>query len=104
MYAIVATDGRQLKLEAGQEVFIDQREAEAGATLTLDQVLAVRDDSGLKLGRPKLENASVELEVLGDAKGPKLHIQKFRRRKNSRTHTGHRQKYTKARVTKINAG
>lgn len=104
MYAIVATDGRQLKLEDGQEVFLDLREAAAGESITLDRVLAVRNDEGLQLGRPVLEGATVELEVVDETKGPKIFVQKFRRRKNSRTRTGHRQKYTKARVTKISAG
>ena len=100
-YAIVAEDGRQLKLESGQEVLLDFRDLPTGEKVSLSRVLAVRNESGLKLGKPVVEGAAVEVEILGVAQGPKLVVQKFRRRKNSRRRTGHRQLYTKARVLAI---
>lgn len=101
MYAIIEDGGRQLKVEEGQEIEVDYREVSRGEELTFDQVLACRDDEGFKIGQPTLEAAKVTAEVLGVAQGPKIVVQKFRRRKTYRRKTGHRQLYTKVKVNKI---
>ena len=100
-YAIIADGGRQYKVEAGQKLEIDFREAEAGSSITFDRVLAISDDSGFKLGKPTVEGATVTAKVLGDTKGDKIYVQKFRRRKNSKRRTGHRQKYVQVQIDKI---
>ena len=102
MYAIIEESGHQSKVEEGQELRIDYRDVAAGEKITFDRVLAYRDDDGLKLGQPALDGATVTAEVLGPEKGPKLTVQKLRRRKNSRTKTGHRQLYTLVKIEKIN--
>jgi large subunit ribosomal protein L21 len=104
MYAIIEDGGTQLKVEEGQEIRIDYREIEPGKKITFDRVLAYRDGESLKLGRPVLKSGKVVAQVLGDEKGPKLTVQKLSRRKNSRTRTGHRQKYTRVRIEKITPG
>lgn len=104
MYAIIADGGRQYKVEQGQELEIDYRDASKGDELTFDQVLAVSGDDGLKLGKPTVAGATVTAEVIGPTKGDKIYIQKLRRRKNSRRRTGHRQLYMKVRVSAISAG
>jgi large subunit ribosomal protein L21 len=103
MYAIIADSGRQMKVEEGQEVDLDYREAAVGDQLTLDRVLAVRSDDGLQLGKPAVEGASVTAEVLGVTQGEKISVRKIRRRKNSRRHTGHRSMFTRVRIAKIQA-
>ena len=102
MYAIIRDGGRQYKVEEGQEVTLDLREASAGDKLSLTDVLAIGADDGLKLGKPVLDGATVDVEVLGVEQGEKLTVQYFRRRKNSRRRTGHRQMHTRVRVDKIN--
>jgi large subunit ribosomal protein L21 len=104
MYAIIADGGRQYKVEQGQELEIDYRDASKGDELTFDQVLAVSGGEGLKLGKPTVAGATVTAEVIGPTKGDKIFVQKIRRRKNSRRRTGHRQLYTKVRVSAISAG
>jgi large subunit ribosomal protein L21 len=104
MYAIIDADGRQYKVEEGQEIEFDCRDISAGEKITFDRVLAYRDDESLKLGQPIIEGASVIAEVLGETKGPKLVVQKFRRRKNSKTKTGHRQHFTSVKIEKIQIG
>jgi large subunit ribosomal protein L21 len=104
MYAIIADGGRQLKVEEGQELEVDYRDVPTGDEVRFEHVLAVRDDKGLALGRPQIAGASVTAEVIGVGQGPKLVVQKFRRRKNSRRRTGHRQIHTHVRINKINAG
>ena len=104
MYAIIADGSRQYKVEEGQELAIDFRDSSAGDKLTFDRVLAVSDGQGdLKLGEPTVSGAKVEAEVLGPEKGEKLVVQKFRRRKNSRSKTGHRSLYTRVKIGKITA-
>jgi large subunit ribosomal protein L21 len=101
MYAIISDNGKQIKVEEGQEVDIDYREAAKGDSLNFDRVLAVSGEGGLKLGSPVVAGASVSAQVLGVEQGEKLVVQKFRRRKNSRRKTGHRQMYTRVRIEKI---
>jgi large subunit ribosomal protein L21 len=103
MYAIIEDSGTQFRVEEGQTLEIDLREAAEGAKVTFDRVLLVADEKGVRIGKPLVEGAKVTAEVLGEMKGPKLEIVKVRRRKSSRRHTGHRQKYLKVRVTAIEA-
>lgn len=104
MYAIIEDGGRQLKVQEGQQVQIDYRDISRGQELKFDRVLAYRDDDGLKLGRPLLESATVTAEVVAVSQGPKLVVQKLRRRKNSRSRTGHRQLYTLVKISRIELG
>jgi len=102
MYAIIRDSGQQIKVEEGQQLNVDYRDSSAGDSLSFDDVLAVSTDEGLLLGRPRLDGVSVKAEVLGVAQGPKLVVQKIRRRThNSRTKTGHRQLYTRVRIDEI---
>ncbi len=104
MYAIIEDSGHQIQVEEGEELQVDYRDLPAGSQLTFDRVLAIRDEAGLKLGQPHLASASVTAEVLGGEKGPKLVVQKFRRRKNVRRRTGHRQIFTRVKICKITVG
>ena len=104
MYAIISEGGRQFKVEEGQELDIDYRDLPAGEQVKFDRVLACRDDNELKIGQPLLAGASVTAEVLSLEQGPKLVIQKARRRKNYRRKTGHRQLYTRVKISKIELG
>ena len=101
MYAIIADGAHQYKVEAGQMLEIDFREANPGDQITFDRVLAISSDAGFQLGKPTVAGATVTAKVIGDTKGEKLTVQKFRRRKNSRRRTGHRQKYVKVQINAI---
>ena len=101
MYAIIADSGKQFKVEEGQKVQVDYRDVKVGDAITFDQVLAIRNDAGLKLGHPTLQGASVKAKVVDVTQGPKLVIQRLRRRKNSRRKTGHRQIYTEVLINSI---
>ncbi len=104
-YAIIAADGRQYKVEEGQEIQVDLRDdVEGGATITFDQVLVISDGTNIKLGKPTVAGAAVTAEVISPLeKGDKIFIQKMRRRKNYRRRTGHRQKFTRVKISKITA-
>ncbi len=105
MYAIIRDGGRQFKVEVGNEVQIDFREGlEKGAEVVFDDVLACRTDEELLIGQPTL-NVKVKAEVYEAlTKGPKLTVQKFRRRKTLRRRTGHRQKYVTVKIKEIVLG
>jgi large subunit ribosomal protein L21 len=104
MYAIISEGGRQFKVEEGQELDIDYRDLSAGDQVKFDRVLAYQNDETLRVGQPVIEGASVTGEVLSIAQGPKLVVQKARRRKTYRRKTGHRQLYTRVRISKIDVG
>ncbi len=94
--------GRQYRVQPGQTLDIDFREgSETGDSLKFEKVLAIGGDEGIKLGAPALSGASVTAKVVGIEKGEKLYIQKFRRRKNSKRRTGHRQMYTRIEISSI---
>jgi large subunit ribosomal protein L21 len=101
MYAIIVDGGKQYKVREGQEVTLDYREAAAGDTLTFDRVLATSDGTTVTIGQPTVAGASVAAEVVGTAQGPKLTVQKFRKRKNSKRRTGHRQIHTVVKIGKL---
>ena len=80
---------------------MDYREGKAGDKIEFPKVLAVSSGDSLTLGKPTVDGASVSAEVVGVEMGDKIFIQKFRRRKNARRRTGHRQMYTKVKISKI---
>ena len=104
MYAIIVDGGRQYKVTEGQQLVIDYRDASSGDALEFGEVLAYSDGSNLKFGGPTLGGAKVTAKVLGVLQGPKLTVQKARRRKTYRAKTGHRQLYTKVQIETITAG
>lgn len=103
MYAIIVDGGRQYRVSEGEELTVDYRNIKKGEELTFGRVLAVGGDDGPRLGQPALDGVVVKAEVLGPVQGPKLVVQKLRRRKNSRRRTGHRQIFTRVRIQKIEA-
>ena len=103
MYAIISDGSRQYRVEEGQEIVVNYRDAKAGEKIKFENVLAIGGEGDTKLGLPLVKGASVAAEVLGPEKGEKLVVQKLRRRKNMRRKTGCRHVYTRVRVGKITA-
>jgi len=102
VYAIISDRNNQAKVSVGDEVTCDLMDATPGSEVTFDHVLLVSNEGDVKIGKPHVEGASVKAEVIGEAKGKKLVIFRFKRRKGIRRKTGHRQHYTKVRITEIN--
>jgi len=106
VYAIVEDSGSQIKLAPGAVLDVDVRDGAAeGGTITFDRVLAVKADGEkpATLGTPYVEGATVTAEVVGEVKGEKIDVIKFKRRKNYRRKTGHRQRLLRIRVGEISA-
>jgi ribosomal protein L21 len=102
MYAIIATGGKQYKVAEGDIIKVEKLGVEEGATFTFDQVLAVSDKE-LKIGDPIVSGATVEAEVLGDGKGKKVIVYKYKRKTGYHKKNGHRQQYTAVKINKIKA-
>ena len=103
MNAIIVTGGKQYKVSEGDVLFIEKLEAEAGETITFDQVLAILDGETATFGAPVVEGASVTATVMKNGKGKKVRIFKYNPKKGYRKHQGHRQPYTKVQIGAIKA-
>ena len=101
MYAIVKTGGKQYRVAPQDVIEVEKLKGEPGATVVLDQVLMVATDSGLQVGTPFVDGASVACELVEQKRGPKIIIFKKKRRKHYRRKKGHRQHYTVLRVLEI---
>ena len=103
MYAIISDRNNQATVRVGDVVLCDLMDAESGTEITFDNVLLVGDEGEVKVGKPSLDGVTVKGEVLGLARGEKLIVFRFKRRKNIRRKNGHRQSYTRVRITSIDA-
>lgn len=103
MYAIIKTGGKQYRVSVGDKLKVESLAVEAGAQVTLTEVLAVSGEQGLKVGNPTIEGATVTATVLSHGRGEKVRIFKFRRRKHSMKSGGHRQNYTELKIEAIAA-
>src|SRR4051812_28409937 len=103
MYAVITTGGKQYRVEQGETLSVEKLAIEAGQTLDFTDVLLVADGDSVRVGTPTVTGAKVSAEVVGDIKGEKLIIYKYKRRKGYRRKTGHRQTYTQIKITAIQA-
>jgi large subunit ribosomal protein L21 len=103
MYAIIKTGGKQYKVQEGDIIRVEKLDVEEGFVVEFDEVLAVNNDNGLKVGTPLVEGAVVEANVLKQGKSKKIIVFKYKAKKNYRKKQGHRQPYTQVQITKINA-
>ena len=101
MYAIIATGGKQYKVSEGDVIKVEKLDAEAGNTVTFDQVIAVSDGT-LKVGED-VANANVTATVMEQGRGKKVIGYKYKRKTGYHKKNGHRQAYTQVKIDKINA-
>jgi large subunit ribosomal protein L21 len=101
MFAVIATGGKQYRVQEGSVLRIQKLEAEQGANVEFDQVLLIGKGADVKLGAPFLSGGKVTATVQSHGKGDKVRIVKFRRRKHYKREKTHRQEYTEIKVTGI---
>ena len=101
--AIIHEGGRQFSVHAGSVIEIDRQNLTAGEELVFEDVRLITDAENTIIGRPQVDGARVRGTVEGPVKGKKLIVYKYRRRKNSATRNGHRQRYTRVRITGVEA-
>ena len=102
MYAIIETGGKQIKVEAGQEIYVEKLGVDADEVVTFDKVLFVGGET-VKVGAPTVEGATVTAKVVKEGRAKKITVFKYKAKKNYRRKQGHRQPYTKLVVEAINA-
>jgi len=103
MYAVIETGGKQYRVSPGQTVEVELLPAEPGATVTLDRVLLVSAEDGATVGQPLVPGGAVVATVIGEGRGKKVIVFKYKSKKRYRRTTGHRQDYTYLTVTDIQA-
>jgi large subunit ribosomal protein L21 len=102
MYAIIEEGSRQYKVTSGDRIRIDRHIGDDEKTVTFNRVLLIGGEGDAKIGAPLVAGATVTADVLGEVKGPKIDIQKYKRRKGYHKKIGHRQRYLEVRISEIN--
>ena len=100
MFAIVETGGKQYKVQEGSIIFVEKLDVNEGDTYTFDRVLAVGEGDDFTFGTPTV-NATVTANVIKNGKGKKLHIIRYKPKKDSKKHIGHRQPYTMLQINTV---
>ncbi|NFR86232.1 MULTISPECIES: 50S ribosomal protein L21 [unclassified Clostridium] len=103
MYAVLATGGKQYRVQEGDVIYVEKLDTEVDSTVELTEVLAVANDEGIKVGAPVVEGAKVTAKVLAQGKQKKVIVFKYKAKKDYRRKNGHRQPYTKLVIEKIEA-
>ena len=101
MYAIVNISGKQFKVTQSQQLYVPLLESEVGSTVEFDDVMLYSDDSGVVVGTPRVDSASVTAKILEHMKDDKVLVFKKKRRKGYRKLNGHRQQYTRIEIDSI---
>ena len=99
MYAIIRAGGKQAKVQEGDVIDVERIKAEGEVAFT--PLLIVNDDGSVISDRAALDKLTVTTEVVGDSTGPKIDIFKYKNKTGYRRRAGHRQKYTRLEVKKI---
>jgi large subunit ribosomal protein L21 len=104
MYAVVSTGGKQYRVEAGGTLVVERLTAAPGDTVTFDRVLLIGDGDTVTVGTPLVDGVTVRGTILGEERGPKIVVFKFKQKVKYRRRTGHRQQLTRVRIDAIDAG
>ena len=100
--AVIRTGGKQVIVAQGDIIEVELLSAEEGQEVKFDDVLMIVNGESSAIGAPKVDGASVTAKVLKEVKGEKTRAVFFRRRKDSMTTKGHRQRYHRVEITAIN--
>lgn len=101
MYAVIATGGKQYRVEQGDVLRVEKLDAQAGDTIDFDRILMLANGDDVSIGAPYVAGGKVSAEVRSHGRADKIEIVKFRRRKHYRRQMGHRQSYTELVIKEI---
>jgi large subunit ribosomal protein L21 len=101
MYAIIETGGKQYKVEEGSTINVEKINAPIGKEIELNRILMIAKDDDVIIGNPVIDSAKVIAQVIDQARGRKITIMKFKRRKHYKRKLGHRQYYTQLLIKSI---
>ena len=103
MYAVVATGGKQYKVEEGDTLRVEKLKGDVGTEVAFDKVLLFSDGDTVKVGQPALDGAAVHGHIVEQDKAKKILVFKYKRRKRYRRKQGHRQMFTAVKIDRIEA-
>ena len=101
MYAVIKTGGKQYRVAKEQIIKIERLDGEPGQSIDFEEVLMISDGGNIQVGSPLVSGAKVKAEVVEHGRSKKVEILKFKRRKHHMKRQGHRQGYTKIKITDI---
>lgn len=101
-YAIIQSGSRQYIVNEGEEVIVDRLLLKEKDDITFDKVLLYKNDAQVLIGTPYLEQIIVKGKILGELKGKKIHVMKFKAKAHYRRRIGFRPKHTKVLIETIN--
>lgn len=100
MYAVITAAGKQYQVAPGQELLLNHLTT-TDKKVVFAEVLLLVDDKATKIGQPTLTGVSVEAEILGETKGPKIRVATYKAKSRYRKVKGHRQSLTRVKITRI---
>jgi len=103
-YAIIEDGGKQYRVFEGGVIEVDRFKSDIGEQVDMERVLLVAEDEQISVGTPLIEGAKVEATVIGQVKGPKVVVFKYKPRNRYRVKKGHRQQYTQLKIDSISTG
>jgi large subunit ribosomal protein L21 len=103
MFAVIRSGGKQYRVAQDDVLTVERLDGDVGATLKLEDVLLLGGDKP-KTGAPLIAGAVVHAEIVEHGRGEKVVAFKKKRRKNTHRKRGHRQHYTKLKITAIDGG
>lgn len=101
MYAVIKTGGKQYKVHEEQILKVEKLDGTKDSQIEFDDILMYSNGETIILGNPQVENASVKAQIIGQARGKKQIVFKYKRRKGYRRMKGHRQHYTEIKIESI---
>lgn len=104
MYAVIESGGKQHRVELGSEIQVDRLDVQPGDSINLERVLLVADGDDATIGQPVVDGATVSAQVLGQDRGPKLIVFKYKPKARTRVKNGFRAELTTLRITDIAFG
>ena len=104
MFAVIKTGGKQYRVAADEVITVGKLDGEPGQAFAFEEVILFGDEGGTQVGAPRVAGVTVAAEVVEHTRGAKVIAFKKRRRQNSRRKRGHRQDFTRVRITGIGPG
>ncbi|MBZ5535333.1 MAG: 50S ribosomal protein L21 [Acidobacteriia bacterium] len=101
MYAVISSGGKQYRVQPGETIHVERLDAEVGQNVKFDEVLAVKTDTDFRVGTPLVAGASVNGKVVDHGRGDKIIVFRFKRKKQYKKTTGHRQGFTAVKIAEI---
>jgi large subunit ribosomal protein L21 len=100
MYAVIRAGGKQHKVTKGDVLDIELVK-DSSKPIEFTPLMVVDDKGKVRSGKSELASARVTAEVVGESRGPKVDVMKFKNKSGYRRHNGHRQRYTSIQISDI---